>query len=232
MIDLFGEIWVRWGYLGFFIVALISNAIPHSTIPYLVIIAPMLGRFSGLPLLLAILSLGAGATLGKIVVYLVGRGMARVRFIKSYTYEASRFFRRHKTSIFILVFIVAALPIPDDVFYIPIGMSKYSFIEFSFALLAGKLIIALLAAIYGRTLYFILEELTALPAYIQTPISILVTALLVLVIGRIDWKEVENAYIERGVITAIICLTKSFIKSLVGLISRFITLLLKISTRR
>jgi len=232
MVDLLGEMWARWGYLGFFIIAFISNAIPYSTIPYLVIIAPMLGRLSGLSLLSAILSLGAGATLGKIVVYLVGRGMARVKLIRSYTYEASRFFRHHKTPVFILVFIVAALPIPDDVFYIPIGMSKYSFVEFSLALLAGKLVITLLAAIYGRALHFILEELAAFPVYIQIPISILITALLVLVIGKIDWKEVENAYIERGVATAIICLTRSLIESIVDLISRFITFLLKISTRR
>lgn len=213
------------GALGLFLLALVSNAIPYSTIPYLVVIASsILARLRGLDLLIAILTLSAGATMGKLVVYFIGRSLGRIEKIKNFTWSSTKFFSKHKKSVFTLIFLVAALPLPDDVFYIPIATARYSIIYFTIALFLGKLVITILTALYGISLGFLLEETAKLPVYISIPVMIAVTIVLTILVNKIDWAGVENTYIEKGALHAFIYLLKSIIKLL------FITPLVKLIT--
>lgn len=194
---------VKFGHIGLFILALISNAIPYSTIPYLIFIAPLLARLGGTSLLLAIMALSLGATGGKLVVYFIGRMIGRIKRVDEYTYSASRFFAKHGKPLVLVVFLTAALPIPDDIVYVPLSIAGYSVWKYTLALLAGKIVVTALAAIYGKTLALVTEDLMGLPIYISIPIYILVSVLIVFITGKIDWYMIENILIEEGGLKAL-----------------------------
>ncbi|MEM4717421.1 MAG: VTT domain-containing protein [Desulfurococcaceae archaeon] len=215
---------VQYGYIGLFILAFISNAIPYSTIPYLFLVVPILARAGSTGLVTLTLSLTAGATIGKLIVFLLGRFLVRIEKVKKMLGKAPDFVRKHKTSIFMTIFLVAALPIPDDVFYIPIGSSNYNIIYFALALFLGKLVITTLTAIYGVVAAYVLEEAIGLDPLTSIPILIALTALLMIIIGKINWEEVEDVYSRKGsfhaflhVIALIIHIV--FVKPIIKLIS-------------
>lgn len=209
------EFFMSLGYVGLFLLALVSNAIPYSTIPYLIFVAPLLSKLRGTSLLLAILVLAGGATAGKVVVYAIGRSVSKIKAIDNFMSGLIAFAQRHEKSIFIVVFMVAALPLPDDVFYIPIGTSRYNLVLFTIALFAGKLVITFLTAIYGIALGHILEGYVGLPPIVTIPLMITVTVALVIIMGKMDWKGVERTYLEKGVLPTLIFIAKSFLEILI-----------------
>lgn len=196
--------WVyRYGPVGLFVIALVSNAIPYSTIPYLVIVAPILSVYSGRELLASVMALAFGAAIGKIVVYMVGRGLASIGRIGRALTGLRSLAKMHKHATFALVFVAAALPIPDDVFYIPVGISRYSITMFFVAVLLGKIVITYLAALYGRALRFLLEEVAGMPSTVQIPAMIAITLVIVLIGNSIDWEGVNATYENKGALKAI-----------------------------
>lgn len=209
------EPFISLGYVGLFLLAFVSNSIPYSTIPYLVFIAPLLSKLRGLSLVIAIIALAVGATAGKLVVYTVGRSISGIRIVRDFIHGFSFFTRKHKKATFITVFVVAALPIPDDVFYIPIGASGYDLVPFTIALFAGKFVITSLTAIYGFILSYLLEGLTELPVVVSIPVMILITTVLMIAFGKVNWADVEKTYYEKGVLPALVCIAVSFIKVLI-----------------
>ncbi|MEM1612250.1 MAG: VTT domain-containing protein [Desulfurococcaceae archaeon] len=209
------ELFVGLGYVGLFLLAFLSNSIPYSTIPYLVFVAPLLSRLRGLPLIIAIIALAAGATAGKLVIYAVGRSISSVKTVRNFIRGFSYFARKHEKVTFITVFLIAALPIPDDIFYIPIGASGYNVMQFTIALFTGKLIITLLTAVYGFILSYLLEGVTELPMVVSIPIMIVITAVLMVAFGKVDWAGVEKAYYEKGILPAFAYVVMSFIEVLI-----------------
>lgn len=206
------EYLIQYGYIGLFILALVSNAIPYSTIPYLFFVVPILAKARDISLLTMIISLTAGATIGKLIVFLFGRFLLRIEKVKKILGKAPDFIRRHKTSVFMTVFLVAALPIPDDVFYIPIGSSNYNILYFATALFLGKLVITTLAAIYGVVAVYVLEEAIGLEPLFSVPLLIVLTALLMIIIGKVDWGEVDDIYYRKGAFHALIYVIVSIIR--------------------
>ena len=196
--------WVlkAYGHLGLFIVALISNAIPYSTIPYLIIVAPLLSSLRGADFVLAALSLALGATLGKVLVYLIGRGLTRIGRVNRALHGLKDLASSHSRALFIMVFLAAATPIPDDVLYIPMGLSEYSILLFATAVFLGKVVITLLAALYGVALKFFIEEVANVPSAVQIPLMIAITMILVVVSNSIDWVGVRDVYREKGLVHA------------------------------
>lgn len=219
------EVLGRYDFIGLLVLALLSNAIPYSTIPYLVFIAPLLSQLRGSSLALAVLALTLGATLGKIVVYLIGRSLLKVRKVKTYVGSVTGFINKHKKSVFIMVFLVTALPLPDDVFIIPIGSSKYSLLYFTVALFLGKLIITSLTALYGVFVAYVLEGVIGLPAVVNIPLMMLITGVIMIVIGKIDWITVEKTYDEKGSFAALVYIIRSILEiAVLKPISKFISL--------
>ncbi|MEM2025009.1 MAG: VTT domain-containing protein, partial [Desulfurococcaceae archaeon] len=129
------------GYLGLLLIAFVSNAVPFSTIPYLVFLAPILAKQHGMEQIYAILVLALGASLGKLIVYVIARSISKIGRVSRSIHNLVNFTHMFKKATFLTVFLVAALPIPDDVFYIPIGISKYNIPLFFVALLLGKIVV-------------------------------------------------------------------------------------------
>jgi membrane protein DedA with SNARE-associated domain len=188
--------------------AFISNCIPYMTIPYLVVIAPYLARIRGVELVVSILALALGATLGKLVVYGVSRGISHVSKIRIRLRGLTQAVDTYRKATFLAVFLAAASPIPDDVVYIPVGISGYSVAYFFMALFLGKLVITILTVIYGAVVVRILEKVEV-GDYVYVLTMITLTLIAIYITNKINWNEVNRVHREKGVKSAIIYIVGS-----------------------
>lgn len=183
---------IKTGYPGVFILSLVGSAIPFLPLPYLFIVVLLSGILD--PLLLGVIS-GVGGAVGKITSYLVGR--VSYRFLgqeKRRSMDALRRLIGKYGAIGIFVF--ALTPLPDDIYYIPIGMTRYSFAKFMLFGTAGKIILAVIVAYLGKayleTLDFILNGGPG-----ATIISIIILIAITIIILRVDW-ELFATHLEKG----------------------------------
>lgn len=126
-----------WGYVGIFLVSIIGNATIIFPVPtYLVVFA-----FGGIlnPWLVG-LAAGAGATLGELTGYAVGKGGKKVieRKHKQLIKNTKRWVERH--GIFPILVLFAATPLPDDIVGLLGGVVSYDIKKFLTATFIGKLI--------------------------------------------------------------------------------------------
>ncbi|MEM4522719.1 MAG: VTT domain-containing protein, partial [Nitrososphaeria archaeon] len=136
-----------YGYIGILIVSLISNSIPYVSLPYLALLVFM-APFIGSPLISVLVS-AFGETIGKVIILFLGRGFRTI--LSEKTKENLQFFNNlFKKWSFIAVFLFAALPLPDDVLYIPLGVSGYRLLPYFIAVFAGKIIVTGLAILFGK----------------------------------------------------------------------------------
>ncbi|MCD6591594.1 MAG: VTT domain-containing protein [Thaumarchaeota archaeon] len=184
-----------YGYLGAFIISVLGSVIPFLPVPYLIPIVLMARILD--PFILGIVS-GAGGALGKITSYLLGR------FGRRFLSEE----RRKKTAILgeaikrygmIAVFLFALTPLPDDVIYIPVGLTGLSILRFMIANMLGKIVLSWIVAYAGR-LYFDLASLFlgeggGLEAVIIAMAAMIAITILLL---RVDWEEVIKIAREKG----------------------------------
>jgi membrane protein DedA with SNARE-associated domain len=173
------------------------------TVPYLIIIAPFLARMRGLELVSSIFALALGATLGKLVVYGISRSLRRVHRVKLKLSGLTQALNTYKKATFTAIFLAAALPVPDDVVYIPAGISGYSAIYFFTALLLGKLVITALTAVYGAAVVYVIEE-SGVQDWVYVLAMSALTLLAIYIINKINWSEVNRLHEEKGVKSAII----------------------------
>jgi len=116
--SLFGAL-QSYGYLGAFMISVLGSLVPFLPVPYLIPIVLMAKILD--PLILGVAA-GVGGALGKITSYLLGR------FGRRFLSEK----RRRRMSILgravekygvAAVFLFALTPLPDDVIYIPVGLT-------------------------------------------------------------------------------------------------------------
>lgn len=197
-----------YGYIGILIVSLISNSIPYVSLPYLALLVFM-APFIGSPII-AVMASAFGATIGKVVILFLGRSFRTI--LSEKTKENLECFNNlfRKWS-FIAVFLFAALPLPDDVLYIPLGLSGYKLLPYFIAVFAGKIIVTALAIFFGKA--FIEIANSYLPSEISFALLIIITVLITYVAIKVNWKNVVEAYnksIELGMKTLINEIINSF----------------------
>jgi len=189
---------VRTGYPGVFLLSVIGSAIPFLPLPYLFVVVVLSGILD--PLFLGLVS-GLGGAIGKITSYLLGRlgyrflGEERRRSMDA----LNRLIGKYGA---IGVFIFALTPLPDDIYYIPIGMTRYSFAKFMLFSSAGKILLAILVAFLGRTYMEVLDILLNGGAGASI-ISIAVLVVITIVMLRIDW-ELFAQHLEKGGVRAVL----------------------------
>jgi len=186
-----------YGPLGVFIISFVSNAIPYATIPYLIVIAQLASSIPSPPYIAVISILGGiGATGGKLVIYMLGSAVGRV--LSEEARENMLLFTRiAEKSMFLAILLFAALPLPDDVLYIPLGVAGYDIIKYFFAILIGKIIITFTAACFGGALG-ILVQTRGLTWWVSLVVSLIATVVLTYVIYIIDWSKVVMDVDETG----------------------------------
>ncbi len=196
----FWEAYSAIPWLGAFIVSLLGNAIPYTTVPYLLWIALTAPEYRD-PLTKAavVVAAGVGAALGKMIVYSMGRAAHTVlpEHVKENMELFARLFEKWG---FFAIFLFAASPLPDDILYIPLGVAGYNPLLFFVAVALGKIVITAVAVAFGD----ILASFTgggASPEFIAAMIAI--SIVVTVIIARIDWYRVTRAAQEGGALEAI-----------------------------
>ncbi|RLG90169.1 MAG: hypothetical protein DRO16_02705 [Thermoprotei archaeon] len=190
----------QYGILGVFIVSLLGNAIPYSTIPYLIFVIVYAGIVKD-PLMNVWIALagGLGATIGKLIVYYFGFGLRKI--LPDQTLQNMEFFTKlFKNSAFIAVLLFAALPLPDDILYVPLGAMKYDLKRYFIALLIGKTIITFLAVYFGSSVAWLFESTTSYPEYVTVPVLLVLTLYLTYLAAKIDWVKLAEITQKEGIL--------------------------------
>jgi len=190
----------QYGYAVVIAISLFGNIVPFLPVPYLVAIFPLALYLN--PILVA-LGVGVGATLGKCVSYLIGRGgfslLGESR--KKELQCLSSLLGKYGV---IAVYIFAAFPLPDDIVVIPFGLMKYNFPKFLLALFLGKLTLGVIVAYASVFGWGILSWLVGGDNILLiTAASIALMLLMIFVIFRIDWIEAAE-YVDKNGILAYI----------------------------
>lgn len=183
--------------LQVFLVSLVGNSIPYAAVPYYFVLLYISSRI-GDPLQLVLIALvsAAGSALGKAFIYLLSRAFSRT--VGRGGRENLELFSRllGRWGIF-LVLIATATPVPDDVILVPLAFAGYGFAAYFAASLAGKSIASLAIVFYGRGFVAALEDF-GLPGYVQVPLLMGISAILMLIIYRVRWVEVLRGYERAG----------------------------------
>jgi len=148
-----------FGYLGIFLVTLISSASIFIPIPGWLFIIPA-GLYLN-PWLVAVIA-GIGAAIGELTSYGVGYAGEKIylsrkkgkkkKYIQKWLDKIEIWFQRHGG--FTVIFVFALTPLPDDIVGIFCGAIKYDIKKFFLAQLIGKILMSLIlvyAGYYGLT---------------------------------------------------------------------------------
>lgn len=197
------EFFSHIGLEGVFWGSMLSNVIPYSAMPYLALVAAYSAAASTERLIVAIVG-GLGATLGKLILYIITRIAGKKIKSKRQTniYYLNMLFGGKSS--FITIFLFAALPLPDDVIYIPLGLAGFSLLKFFIPLLIGKTFLVGFVAFLGSRARMLIEygvESGLLPFAILA--MIVFTIELILVVFFVDWMKVFTEYTQRGIRVAI-----------------------------
>jgi membrane protein YqaA with SNARE-associated domain len=135
-----------FGYLGVFVVSMLSSASIFIPIPgflFIVAAAPFLN-----PWVVGIVA-GAGSAIGEFTGYAIGKGSHKVLSSKDHKWLkwGERWFTKKRG--FLVIFLFAATPLPDDVTGILGGMFRYDWKRFLLASFIGKTILNLALALSG-----------------------------------------------------------------------------------
>ncbi|RLI38444.1 hypothetical protein DRO64_11680 [Candidatus Bathyarchaeota archaeon] len=179
-----------YGYLGAFMIAVLGSLIPFLPVPYLIPIVLMSKTLD--PLILGILA-GVGGAIGKLTSY--GLGRIGRRFLKEEKRERMTLLGKAIGRYGALaVFLFALTPLPDDIIYIPIGLTGFNLMKFMLANTFGKIILSWIVA-YGGRLYFdiagiFLGEEGSIAAILG---ALAAMAIITIILLKIDWEEVIRA---------------------------------------
>lgn len=189
-----------YGYLGIFLISIFGNTIPFIPMPYLVPIFVMAYFLD--PFIVGI-CIGIGASIGKCVSYLIGRG-GRALLSEEKKKEFELFGKFLGKYGIIIVYLFSSLPLPDDIIVVPFGMAKYDFKKFFIALLAGKLSLGFLVAYVAKYSFEYVKIFVGTEnPILVTIVSIAFMLLMIIAIYKINWMEAVE-YSEKHGFTAYI----------------------------
>lgn len=184
-----------YGYFGIFFVSVLGSLIPFLPLPYLIIVVLMSRVLN--PLELGIIA-GIGGALGKTTSYLLGRSGYNI------------IGKRTKKNLDLLrgligkygdlgVFIFAVTPLPDDVYMIPIGMVRFPFWRFLIANIAGKIVLSVAVAYFGRGYFNLVRVYLGEGALESSILAVTFTILITILFVKINWERVIEIMQKKGV---------------------------------
>jgi uncharacterized membrane protein YdjX (TVP38/TMEM64 family) len=134
-----------------------------------------------------------GATLAKSIHYLVSFFIGK-HLREKHTQRLESQTRRVKRWAFLLLFVTAASPIPDEPVVIPLGLLKYSPIRFFCAFFLGKILITIAGAFIGSWTANAFSGWISNEAMIA--FSILLTAIITVILLKRDLGAIFVNYIK------------------------------------
>lgn len=179
------ELVFAYGYLGAFIVCIIGNVSIILPVPFALVVYAFGSTLN--PLLLGIVA-GIGSTIGEMSAYALGRGGRRV--IESrYGGRLDTVKKLVEKHGMLVIFLVALLPVPDDLLLIPLGMMKYPVKKLLFAMLLGKTGMCLFLAYAGAYSLSYFRDLYAAGGEIGVIATIVLLAVIIIALLKFDWTR-------------------------------------------
>ncbi|MEZ0320147.1 MAG: VTT domain-containing protein [Pyrobaculum sp.] len=199
----------RLGPLGVFLFVFLSHLIPLISLPgYLATVLYAAYANDSLHQALAVLATAAGATLGKVAVFLYGYGIGKAVAGEELDYARRLFQKVSKWGVDLAVFIFAVTPLTDDVLYIPLGAAGYDVRRFVIPLFLGKLLLSIFIVAFADATLAALGVGNGWAALaVLAAVTVAATALVL----RIKWSKVLEAYEREGVRGAARVVVKSII---------------------
>jgi membrane protein DedA with SNARE-associated domain len=192
---------VQYGYFGVFFISVAGALSMVIPIPDTITIFTLAGLKIGAnwvfdPLLIAIAAT-VGTGVGQFSGYLAGAAGKKTmgeKYKKNADFLASIFNKFGPIGIFAF----ALTPLPDDIMFIPLGMTRYNPIKAFLPALTGKFLISLIIALGGR---FSISIITSTFGAGSSLLSFLISATLGIVIAitmfKVDWaKHFEKLVIK------------------------------------
>jgi membrane protein YqaA with SNARE-associated domain len=183
---------VQFGYIGVFLISLISSLTIIFPIPYTLVLYALGSSLD--PVLLAIAS-GLGSALGELSGYILGYyGQAIIsEQMKRRMEFMLKIFDRF--GIF-AIFLFALTPLPDDLLFIPLGMMRYSLVKAIIPTFIGKLLMSFIIAYSGHVSFEFIQILFGdSGGLITIVISSILLIIVLLIMYKIDWEAMFNKYI-------------------------------------
>jgi membrane protein DedA with SNARE-associated domain len=183
-----------FGYLGILLISFVGSVIVFVPIPYFPVLITAAFNNNLDPILIS-LSSAIGSVIAKLIIFYAsyyGRNILSSK-IKGKMVPLQRLLGRYGA---IGAFIAAATPIPDDIVYIPLGLTKYSPWKFVIATFLGKFVLNLsfvLGAIYFGKPFVnnLISNSTSVDSLIGITIaSIAVLGIIVYFTLKIDWAKI------------------------------------------
>src|SRR2546428_1139199 len=165
--DIIGEIMVLVGgnpILVVFLVSIIGNMIPFFPVPYLLFVITIASGFPGLGLFQIAAVSALGASIGKFVSYGLGYGARRALSGSRARFDSFR--KLVGGSSFLLALVFAALPLPDDIIFVPLGIIRYSPVKAFIALYSGKFFLTAAITYAARRSHGVVEGLLGVSLYV------------------------------------------------------------------
>ncbi len=211
--------------MGPLIISFVSNSIPFVSLPYLLIILSYAISYPGInDKIIIIVSSALGAALGKLVIYALGRGASRALGPVSRR-NVELFNKIARKSVTLAIFLFAALPLPDDVLYLPLGVTKFSMPSYFLAVFLGKVFLKSAVVFYGSIFTVFSDE----QAYQAVPLFVFISIFITYYIIKIDWTKVLEAHMDRGFGASAACfleelnsVSKELVASVRAVISRIL----------
>ena len=184
-----------YGLPGVFAASLLGSIIPFLPVPYLIIVVLLSGQID--PLSLGIAA-GIGGAIGKSTSYILGRSgylVAKPGTQQNLSF-LGRFVRKYGD---LGVFIFAVTPLPDDIYMIPMGMVRFPFWRFMLANTAGKIILSVAVAYFGRAYLGFSSLFLGEGSFLTIVVLIVGTIVLTVLLARADWETAYNEYKQGGI---------------------------------
>jgi len=186
--------YAEFGYIGILLISFVGSVIVFIPIPYFPVLVTAALNKQLDPHLLA-LSSAIGAVIAKMIIFYVsyyGRNILSTK-TKRRILPLQRLLSKYGGP---GAFIAALTPIPDDLVYIPLGLSKYNPWKFAIATFLGKFllneIIVLGAVFLGRPFIESLGTNSIDPVYlvIGAITSCIVLGIILYLYLKIDWAKI------------------------------------------
>lgn len=218
----------EYGAPGIALMAFVINLIPGFPALYLLVIASMALAVND-PYYDAMLVLagGIGSGLGKVTLFTAARVFGG-RIVGEESARRAKYLVEHAgRSLFVLVFLFALLPLPDDSLYLPLGSAGYKLTLFTPAVIAGKTLMTLSVVVASRAarsyVDLIAGSASTSPAALAAGILGMVALMVFMfaLIYKVDWPRVAQAYAERGWVAG----TRVLLEEIAGIVSRGLSLI-------
>ncbi len=210
LMEVLNDLVIRYGYLGAFILAIVSNMILFMPVPYLITFF-LIGESPETNIIVLSIAGGIGAALGKMLSYAVGLGGSKIigEERRKRMMALRKLLKKYGA---LIILIVAATPMPDDIFLIPFGMMQYDIIKYFIACATGKAILTLTVTVLGRVHYIIVTKSNV---EIGILVSVIGFIIISAIIFGIDWEHILKVIESEGLKSGL----KDFMVQLINLLS-------------